>query len=403
MDYGELLRGAWRVTWRHKYLWLLGLFATEGGCSMYSGSPTYNVDSGSSTIQGVDAADWFVQNWPLLLTLILGFLLLALVFWVISMIATGGLVAGADSAYQRRSDAGLGAAWSAGTKAFWRLLGMYLLVFAIVVVAMVVIGLVVAVPLVVWASQGSEASAGAVVVIVLAILGMLLLAIPIAVVAWIVMNWATRSLVLDDTGPLTSLRAGWRVFRANLGTSILVWLIALGISIGVGIALIVPLIFLMVPIGLMFWRIMTDGAGGAAWGFLVFAGIVVVAVMALFKAAYTTFGSAYWTIAYRKLVAGPGAAAAIPGPYSYGPGPGGWTTPGYPPQQPSQAPPPPPSGGQWPRTTQAAQPWQTPQTPSGPPSTMPTPQAPSASPPTSPPPQASPDRAAAEDRSSPET
>ena len=38
MGYGLVLREAWRVAWRHKYLWLLGALAAEaGGFSISAG------------------------------------------------------------------------------------------------------------------------------------------------------------------------------------------------------------------------------------------------------------------------------------------------------------------------------------------------------------------------------
>ena len=40
MDNGRLLHDAWRLTWRHRFLWVLGLFA--GGGSHF----TINVPSG---------------------------------------------------------------------------------------------------------------------------------------------------------------------------------------------------------------------------------------------------------------------------------------------------------------------------------------------------------------------
>src|SRR3989442_11837018 len=31
MEYGTLIRDAWRLTWRHRFLWLIGLFAGGAG------------------------------------------------------------------------------------------------------------------------------------------------------------------------------------------------------------------------------------------------------------------------------------------------------------------------------------------------------------------------------------
>jgi hypothetical protein len=153
---------------------------------------------------------------------------------------------------------------------------------------------------------------------VLAVLALILLAIPVAIVAQVVLTWASRSLVLEGTGPLDSIRAGWRVFRSNVGKSLMVWLINVGISIAAGIALLVPLALLAVPVGIMIYRTGTDGGGGAMWATIAVGGLLLLVIFALFKAVLTTFSTAYWTIAYRRLVSAPRPAVAALSPQSPG-------------------------------------------------------------------------------------
>ena len=38
MDYGALVSRAWNLTWRHRFLWILGLFAGGGVSSCGSGA-----------------------------------------------------------------------------------------------------------------------------------------------------------------------------------------------------------------------------------------------------------------------------------------------------------------------------------------------------------------------------
>lgn len=317
MDYSDLLRGAWRVARRHKYLWLLGLFASEGGCGLSGGSPnirgSFGGGDGSISPPASEFGDWIAHNWALLAALLSGLLVLGIALWVISIVSTGGLIAGSDAAHAG-VPSGLGAAWSAGVRSFWRLFGMWLLVFVVVLVLVLAIGL----PLGLALARGVDLGTGGIIAGVLVVLPLILLAIPVAIVAQVVLTWASRSLVLEGTGPVDSIRAGWRVFRSNVGRSLMVWLVNVGISIAAGIALLVPLALLAVPVGIMIYRTGTDGAGGAMWAIIALGGLVLLAILALFKAAFTTFSTAYWTIAYRRLVSASRPAAAALSPQSPG-------------------------------------------------------------------------------------
>ena len=321
MDYSDLLRGAWQVARRHKYLWLLGLFATEGGCGLSGGSSnirgSFGGGDGSLTPDASGFGDWITHNWALLAALLLGLLALGIALWVISIISTGGLIAGSDAAHAG-VPSGLGAAWRAGVRNFWRLFGMWLLVFAVALVVVLVILLAIGLPLGLALARGVHLGTGAIIAIVLAVLALIVLAIPVAIVAQVVLTWASRSLVLEGTGPVNSIRAGWRVFRSNVGKSLMVWLINVGISIAAGIALLVPLALIAIPVGVMVYRAGSDGGSGAMWAIIAVGGLVLLAILALFKAAFTTFSTAYWTIAYRRLTSPPGPPAAPLGPQSPG-------------------------------------------------------------------------------------
>ena len=129
MDYGDLLKTAWVVTWRHKYLWVLGLFALGGGASPLSCGSNSSFQTSTSSGSGtVDVADFFSRHWAVLAALALLLLLVGFVWAILSLIAEAGLIAGVDDRLQGRSPAGLSSAWRAGVHSFWRLLGLILVV-----------------------------------------------------------------------------------------------------------------------------------------------------------------------------------------------------------------------------------------------------------------------------------
>lgn len=323
MDYGELLSAAWRVTWRHKYLWILGLFAATPSACGNGSSLNWNAgDVGDFSFQGRDFADFLTDNLGLIVALIAGVLALSLLFFVISLLTGAGLVSGADEAQAGRPGR-LGAAWSRGTRSFWRLLGLYVVMGLLAFFVVAILATLIIVPLIIAFSDGGGFSAARVSVLALAVLLALLL-IPAAIVWQLVLNWAYVTLVLEGAGVFASLGAGWRLFRQNLGATIVLWVINVAVAIGIGLAVALPLIALAVPLLLAAGTFDAPGPGLLALGVLV--GLVLVAFFALVKAVSTTFFTAYWTIAYRKLTAGPepalaGHQIAAPPPPAWGAGP----------------------------------------------------------------------------------
>jgi hypothetical protein len=310
MDYGELLKSAWVITWRHKYLWLLGLFALGGGGGPFSCSS--NVNSGSWQLNSgtLDVADFFSRHWVAIATLALVALLLGIVWAIMSLITEAGLIAGVDDRLQNRPEATLGAAWRAGLHSFWRLLGLVLFVGIVVVVVVGVLLAMIITPLVIAGSGDGQASVGGIVAVVLFALFLFLLSLPVLIVLQIVMNWAFRSLVLEHTGVFASLKAGWRLFRRNVGKSLVVWVLSIGLMIGLGLALALPVVVVGIPIGLL---IASSGhsPGPAAISALLLVGLVALVVGGIIKAATTTYFSSYWTIAWRRVTTPAAAGAAL--------------------------------------------------------------------------------------------
>ena len=102
MEYGKLFSRAWDIVWKYKFLIILGILAALAG-GFGSGA------SGSSgaTFEGDQPHFEFDMPWgaghhtlaPLwVLAIVAIALVIGLALWVVSTIARGGLVAGADAA-----------------------------------------------------------------------------------------------------------------------------------------------------------------------------------------------------------------------------------------------------------------------------------------------------------------
>ena len=100
MDYGSLIRQAWTITWRYRFLWLLGILA-GGAVGMPSlnggntGWQTNSRDMQQFSPELVTAAagleEWALANIGLLVGVAAFGVLLALLLLVLSFVAQGGM------------------------------------------------------------------------------------------------------------------------------------------------------------------------------------------------------------------------------------------------------------------------------------------------------------------------
>lgn len=306
MDYGQIVRRAWEITRRNRFLWVLALFAGSPAASCNGGS--WNVPSrGSLNVPDTANADidaawanftaWLGDNLAVVLGIVLAVVAVGLLFTILSLICSGALSRStADLARGRPSS--LGAAWRAGLRLFWRNVRLGLLQAALIIP---LVGL--AILAVVLAITGSGDAALAILVP----LGVLLLlaAIPYGIViAYARMNVA----VLGDHA-IPAMRRGWGLFRGNLGTSLLAWLISVVLGIGVGIVLVVGLLVLAIPIGVVLLVAYAASVAALVVAALV-VGALLLGVFIVYIAAANTLLSTYWTLIYLRLAGRAGVLAS---------------------------------------------------------------------------------------------
>lgn len=308
MDYGRVVRDAWDVTWRYRSLWILGLFAggvaaPQCAWSGGGGPPDARTDP-SRFAPGVPADDvsaeiagWVAANIALLATLALVLVVVALAAFVISLIAQGGMTrAGADAVEGRAPT--LGKTWAAGLRLFWRFLALWLAILLVFIGVAILVALVAA--LLVGLAQ-SEAPALGVAVLVLG-LPLLALGLLLAIGVAIVVPLAQRAIALEDLGPIGGLRAGWRLARANLGASLLVWILSIGLGLAAGFGIVIALAVIAIPLTLVGFTLWSAAGWSAATAlFVVIAAVLVIGVLVVAGAMLNTFFWHYWTMAYLRL------------------------------------------------------------------------------------------------------
>jgi hypothetical protein len=330
MEYGELIRQAWRSTWRHRSLWVLGLFAGGvGGASPslpaqqirlpgpgggQAGGPfPGGAFEPEGALEAVGAVgQWLADHAALVVAGAVGIAVLVLVWIVLSLIAQGGLAeATIDLAEGRETT--LGRAWETGRRLFWRYVGMYLILIGLGLLVAAVVALCLGL-LVALGSGGGGAMGVAVLLGVLVGLPLALLGIVAGIALGIVVTYAQRAIPAEDVGPLEALGSGWSLLRSHPGESILVWLISL--ALGVGAAVVVGLILaaLAIPLVLVGVGLWNAAGVGATVVYGLLALLLVLLVGCLVEAVLNTFFWCYWSGAFVRLrsePAGPAGAPAI--------------------------------------------------------------------------------------------
>ncbi len=298
MNYGDLLSEAFRITWRNRFLWFFGFFV--GGASFNLPSTNLGGQRGVPFGSTSGPLRWVSENLILFLVSVgVLVLALALVFIVLAMISHGALTESV-TALHRGEPRRFGSAWRTGTAYFWRVtwlkglfflmaLGLALLIFLPVVLGVVAV-------FVSTQSVGLRVlSAMLGVLIVLALL--ILVFLPFAIVN----QFALRELVVGGRRVMDSIGGGFGLFRRNIGRSLLVWLVQLGVMLGLGIAMVVVVIILgVILLGPAVALFAADQATAAVVVGIV-GGLLFLIPLFVISGALSTFNHSYWTLAYLRL------------------------------------------------------------------------------------------------------
>ncbi len=283
MNYGKIVEDSFSFAWRYKSLWLFGLFAGSGG--------NFNFDIDSDDLNQSDFMpfDSWEPLWELILPILAALIIIALIMFVLHMICSPALVDGinkiARGGTYRFSDS-----YSRGLDFFFRKLGLTLIFIAVV--------------------------SGVILLAVLPIVALhwfgVLLLLPIFVIglffAITIYSLAERAMVVRDTSIGDAIDEAYILMKRNFGKCVMVALIFIGLSIGVGILFVMLAAMLYFPVN-MIVQAMSENRS------IVFVlGIILGLPITLVVGGYVgTFFHSLYTLFYFGLVdpASPYAKASV--------------------------------------------------------------------------------------------
>lgn len=294
MNYGEVLSRAWNIIWKHKILWLFGLFASlsdggnGGNFNFNFGRDDFRVPNQGNIPPGIQR---FFENMPgwLPVLLILLALVLLVIFIVLNTFGRIGLVRGAWAADQGQDRLTFGELWGAGRRYF----GRVLLLIVLLVVVSIILSLIVILPTILVAV--ATFGIGLLCLFpIICILGIFL---------WIlelVTDLAIIGIVNEERETTDALQNAWRLVTSRLGEIIVFALILWLGSLVIGFVVGLPILIIVTPI--IFGAIMQSDAvmgGGAIVAIILF--LLYLPILLVVGAVIQSYISTTWTLVYRRL------------------------------------------------------------------------------------------------------
>ena len=228
MQYGKIISTGFGQAWKHKTLWIFGLFIS-GGMSFNVFDITKRSDTGNWRGLNIpQVSDFLANNLFIIAILAVAIILAIILFIVLNTISTGGLIDAAGQ-LKRNETYSFGKAVRAGLTFFWRVLGLGILTFVVVLAFILFLVLVGVVAFVIHTAIG--------------VLSLLIL-IPIFIagifIAVITSAMANRHIVIRNDRVFDAITDGFNLWKSHLGPSVAYTFIyiAIGIAVFLGILLI---------------------------------------------------------------------------------------------------------------------------------------------------------------------
>jgi hypothetical protein len=325
MDYGKLLSRSFEITRTYRALWLFGILLAlfGGGGGNFSNAANFS-NGGSSGRGGTGGAGNNVfptlpsEFWQAFSLVIVGILCLILILFLLSIVlrfvSRGALIGLVQELEANATTPTVRRGFSIGGSRFWQLLGIALTINVPLFVISLALFLIAALPVLASilpmlnAGQSFMQIAG---VFISGILGSLLLICCAAIFLWAVAlvvrpfyEFFVRECVIQKRGVFDSIRAGYRIVRANVGNVAVLYILIIGLGIGFGIAmLVVSLILIGIPVAI---AVAVGIAANSATPAIIagaIVGIPMLLILLFISGLFQTFESTLWTEGYLAIIA----------------------------------------------------------------------------------------------------
>lgn len=296
IDYLNIIKEAWRITWKNKYLWWFGLMMaiSSGFGSNFSSGNNWGEKNGWGEDVKRRVSDWMAMYWEWIVLGLILLILLLIVFLILNVWGRGALVAtlGKITAKEpAKEPLKFKAGIKEGKKFFWKILGLNLFLSGVCIATLIILGTPIAILFYLKAYF-----AGA-----LLAFGGLLIFILLIILLSFLKKFGVIYLVLGKVSFWLALENAYWLFRRNLLPSIIMGVIFIPLGFLAGLAaiifILITLLIFLIP-GLLAYFLM----GKLAIIILAVLGILILlAGILTINSVYAVFVQAVWILFFRQI------------------------------------------------------------------------------------------------------
>jgi hypothetical protein len=309
MDLAYTLRRAWEITRRHKALWLFGFLVSLGTVSTRFSTSSSRWEQLSRELppEVQPVVSDFLSS-PYFTVLVVFLVLLGLAVGVgLTLLGALGRAALVEQtqAAEDRGAVSLRDGWQAGQRHLWPVFFIRLLLglpagVVTLVGALPMLGMA----LLLAGQEQPEVVIPGILAVEFTLFACFLPAVCLAVLLSVpfslLQRLAVRACVLQGYGVRQSIARAWTMLREHLGALALVWLILLGVNIGVMLVILLPLT--LATMALITAALLTTLISPLLFAVLaLLIGVLAWLVGAAVNSVVETLTSAAWTLSYRDL------------------------------------------------------------------------------------------------------
>jgi len=309
--YRPILKNAWQILWRAKYLWVFGLFAVLIGNNGEVNLAINNYSSigeQSSFLRDMKLfySQGMMDNWAMnlkeifvnfdvisVLTLVGVIIAFLIILWI-AVVSQGGLVAGADKEYHRQST-NFSTIFRIGKNNFWKVLGINVLGKVVIFGILLILGIPLALTYIQQASAIGQ--------ILFMILSFIIL-IPLAIIISFLIKFAVMYVIIKKEETSEAIRKSWRLFYKNWIVAVEMAIVLFLFTIAVGLAMFILAMLITLPVSWLLYIFNALQIGNVLLIGILTLLLVFVLLVFWLGALLSTFQHTAWVILFDRLTEG---------------------------------------------------------------------------------------------------
>ena len=293
----HVLKRAWQITWRYRFLWLFGLFtmllAGNGNEFNLLISGTESIEKGWQRVVGIEGTleslrqGWSANSW---LVIIISLIIFLFFLWL-SIISQIGLIHCLKK-INANQNSSLKEGFAAGKKYFWSVLGVNIIAIIIIFGLLLALGLPIISIFLSYKSIGWATFFTLVAFIIL---------VPLAIVISLITRFASCYIVLKGQDVWQAFQKGIRLFGKHWLKSVELAFVLFLISLVVSFILTLLIALVNLPLAIPLVVLQGFFVPSLVWTTIILMVIVSLVILFTGGAVLTTFQYNTWTLFFIEL------------------------------------------------------------------------------------------------------